>query len=258
MSSPKKPVDDRVLTVLVIPAGSGEESRTLRIPYRRIRAWAWVGGVAGTVVALMLGTWWFFAVRSLRVGSLETELAGYELERDRVAGLASQLEAIEADYARLRAMFTSEGETLPSNLWLPPAAGGNPTTRTGDTRRPTSWPLTEAGFLTQGLHDGAGDHPGIDIAVPADSYVRAAGGGTVAEVGEDRTYGNYVIIDHGQGLTSLYGHASLTLVEAGRVVRQNEVIALSGTTGRSTAPHLHFEIMQDGEPLDPLELVHQP
>jgi len=67
-----------------------------------------------------------------------------------------------------------------------------------------------------------------------------------------------VVLDHGQGFLTRYGHASQTLVEVGRPVRQNEVIALSGSTGRSTAPHLHFEIIRDGQPLDPLEMVQQP
>jgi len=111
--------------------------------------------------------------------------------------------------------------------------------------------------VTQGLLD-TGDHPGVDIAVPTDSYVRASGAGTVVDVGEDPVYGYFVVLDHGEGYTSIYGHASLTLVTRGQRVRRNEVIALSGSTGRSTAPHLHFEILLNGEAVDPLTLVHQP
>jgi murein DD-endopeptidase MepM/ murein hydrolase activator NlpD len=77
-------------------------------------------------------------------------------------------------------------------------------------------------------------------------------------VGEDEVYGGFVVIDHGEGYTSLYGHASSTLVSLGQRVRQNEVIALSGSTGRSTAPHLHFEILLNGEAVDPLTMVQQP
>jgi murein DD-endopeptidase MepM/ murein hydrolase activator NlpD len=98
----------------------------------------------------------------------------------------------------------------------------------------------------------------LDVAVPADTYVRAAGAGVVVDVGEDLVYGRFVSLDHGGGYRSLYGHASETLVELGQRVRRNEVIALSGSTGRSTAPHLHFEILLNGEPLDPLTMVRQP
>jgi murein DD-endopeptidase MepM/ murein hydrolase activator NlpD len=67
-----------------------------------------------------------------------------------------------------------------------------------------------------------------------------------------------VRIDHENGYETLYAHASDTSVELGEEVRKNEVIALSGSTGISTAPHLHFEILLEGEPFDPLELVQQP
>ena len=115
--------------------------------------------------------------------------------------------------------------------------------------------------MTQGLLEGERrqqEHPGLDIAVATDSYIRAAGAGTVVDVGEDPVYGRFVVLDHGDGYTTLYGHASLNLVARGQRVRENEVIALSGSTGRSTAPHLHFEVLLNGEAVDPFTLVHQP
>jgi murein DD-endopeptidase MepM/ murein hydrolase activator NlpD len=125
--------------------------------------------------------------------------------------------------------------------------------------RPSSWPLTQTGFITQRRQATAGaSHPGLDIAVPADSYIRAAGAGTVEDAGVDEVYGRYILIDHGDGVESMYGHASRVFVQTGDTVERNEVIALSGSTGRSTAPHLHFEIRKDGEPVDPLAYVQQP
>ncbi len=124
---------------------------------------------------------------------------------------------------------------------------------------PTSWPLATAGFVTQLLEETrGGTHPGVDIAVAQHSYIRAAGAGVVREAGADSVYGLYVLVDHGNsGYQSMYGHASRLFVAAGDTIRQNEVIALSGNTGRSTAPHLHFEILQDGQPIDPFTLVQQ-
>ncbi len=250
--------DDAVLTVLLIPAGSSQESRTFRIPYLRLRRWAWIGGSVIVLLALMTGTWWYFAARSLRVGELEATLQAYEEDRARMEVLATQLETLEADYARIRGLFGSDEAELPSNLWLPPAGGRGSRASSADTSRPSSWPLAEGGFVTQGLLEGGGTHPGIDIAVPADSYIRASGSGAVEEAGEDATYGNYIVLDHGQGFRTLYGHASTLFVAVGQTVRQNEVIGLSGSTGRSTAPHLHFEIILDGQPIDPLEMVTPP
>lgn len=250
--------DDRALTILVIPAGSSQESRSVRVTYGRLRRWAWVLGGATVVLALMFGSWWYFAARSLRVAELEAEVERYVGDRERLEILAGQLEQLEADYTQIREMFGSEGADLPTNLWLPPAGGTGSRAGSSDAFLPTSWPLTERGFVTQGLLEGGQNHPGIDVAVAADSYVRAAGAGTVLEAGQDPTYGNYVIIDHGQGYRTLYGHASVLFVTPGITVRQNEVIALSGSTGRSTAPHLHFEILRDGQAIDPLDMVVQP
>ena len=102
------------------------------------------------------------------------------------------------------------------------------------------------------------EHPGVDIAIPGGSYVRAVGSGTVGETGHDLIYGNFVVIDHGTTYQTRYAHVSLILVADGDPVRRNEVIALSGSSGRSTAPHLHFEVIQEGVPIDPLLLVTQP
>ena len=122
------------------------------------------------------------------------------------------------------------------------------------------WPLAERGFVTREpmADDGVADHPGVDIAVPSGVYIRAAGAGVVVVAGADETYGNHLVLDHGEGYRSLYGHASVLLVAEGDSVRGGEVIALTGSTGRSTAPHLHFEITSDGEALDPLSLLSQP
>jgi murein DD-endopeptidase MepM/ murein hydrolase activator NlpD len=88
--------------------------------------------------------------------------------------------------------------------------------------------------------------------------VRAAGPGVVQVAGEDPVYGLHVMIDHGRGLETVYGHASRLFVSVGDTVRRGRLIAFSGSTGRSTAPHLHFEVRLDGMAVDPLTYVRQP
>lgn len=94
-------------------------------------------------------------------------------------------------------------------------------------------------------------HNGIDIAVPEGTPVIPAAPGKVVSSGLSGGYGNCVVVEHENGLTSIYGHNSVNLVKAGDVVDKSTVIALSGSTGKSTGPHLHFEVRKSGVPVDP-------
>ena len=95
-------------------------------------------------------------------------------------------------------------------------------------------------------------HSGMDLAVPTGTPIRAALPGTVTVSKYNAGgYGYYVCIDHGNGLSTLYGHCSKLLVRVGQTVEAGDIIALSGNTGRSTGPHLHFEVRVNGERTNP-------
>lgn len=245
--------------VILVPKDGGP-TRTWELGARQIGILKVAAGLlAGLgVVALVLGL--FLAIQASRLPGLQAELQTLRAESAQVEALALQLQTLEERYGAIRQMFGVDSIRDPSDLWLPPSTQPSRSAPSDpEAARPTAWPLSERGFITQALLDGAGsEHPGLDIAVPTDSYIRAAGAGIVIDVGEDPVYGRFVTLDHGEGYTTLYGHASSTMVTAGQRVRRNEVIALSGNTGRSTAPHLHFEIRLDGEPVDPLQYVTQP
>ncbi|MCY7403363.1 MAG: M23 family metallopeptidase [Cryobacterium sp.] len=99
--------------------------------------------------------------------------------------------------------------------------------------------------------DGVGDfHNGTDIAAPCGQPVFAATGGTVVDSGYQGSYGNWVLIDHGNGVETGYAHNSQLLVDAGQVVVAGEIIAVVGTTGASSGCHVHFETRVDGERID--------
>ena len=95
-------------------------------------------------------------------------------------------------------------------------------------------------------------HEGIDLSMPVGQNVAAASAGRVVTSGWMNGYGYCIIVDHGNGLRTLYGHLSRLLVNVGATVNQGEIIALSGNSGRSTGPHLHFEVQKDGHPVDPM------
>jgi murein DD-endopeptidase MepM/ murein hydrolase activator NlpD len=113
------------------------------------------------------------------------------------------------------------------------------------------WPVT--GPLTSGFGWRWGRmHEGIDIAVPTGTPVAAAASGTVIYAGWMGGYGNLVVIDHGGGVSTAYGHNSSVAAGVGQPVAQGQVIAYSGSTGHSTGPHVHFEVRVNGSPVDPL------
>lgn len=119
---------------------------------------------------------------------------------------------------------------------------------------PSLWPVK--GYVTRGFHITGGEkseqyHPGIDIAAAQNTPIEAAGEGLVVTSGYDETYGHVVEIDHGYGIYTLYGHNDRNLVKVGDRVSRGDPIAFLGSTGKSTAPHLHFEIRKNGIPVDP-------
>jgi murein DD-endopeptidase MepM/ murein hydrolase activator NlpD len=250
------------LRILFVPEEGGE-SRSIRLSRSGVR-WAVLGGISSAVViALMAMTWWFLALEASKGWRQEALLDSLQAERGQILSLVAELDRLETEYTHLRSLFGPSADPVAPDLWLPPA--GLPGTRPsqegdlGDVNVPSGWPLAEAGYVTQPLIQGdAGDHPGLDIAVATDSYIRASGAGRILRTGEDAIYGRFVVVDHGQGYQSVYAHASMILVDRGENVRRGEVIGLTGSSGRSTAPHLHFEILLDGLPVDPFTLVEQP
>ena len=94
-------------------------------------------------------------------------------------------------------------------------------------------------------------HAGVDFAARAGTPIFSAAGGIVAFAGFKHDFGWVVEIDHGNGLTTRYAHASALLVRPGEVVMPGDRIAMVGSTGRSTGPHLHFEVLRAGDHVDP-------
>lgn len=113
------------------------------------------------------------------------------------------------------------------------------------------------GLLTSRFgYRGREFHEGIDLAVPWGSNVYAADGGVVEFAGWSGGYGKLIIINHQNGYKTYYGHLSRFLVSPGQKVAKGQLIAKSGSTGRSTGPHLHFEVRKNGVPQNPLVYLH--
>ena len=257
---------------IVVHTDGAIASRTLRIP-----RWAFRAGLAGAIglsalILLGLALYLPITAAAARVPGLLREVERLEGENRKIGQLVAALDSAERRYDRIRAMMGAdivpEPVQLAGTLPVAPAVRA----RVVNARRilragpsePTHWPLDDPGYVTRGQAspDPAGNsgeeaHPGIDIAVPLGSAVRAAGGGTVLQTGQEAEYGLFVLLEHPGGLQTMYGHLSRATVAAGQAVDAGQVIGLSGNSGRSSAPHLHFEIRRDGQPIDPRTLVKE-
>jgi murein DD-endopeptidase MepM/ murein hydrolase activator NlpD len=255
---------------IVVQRDGATRSRTLHFPLWALRLGALVGAALLAGIALMAVLYLPVVRAAARVPGLERQVARLEAENAMVRQLSLALDSAEMRYEQLRGMIGADIVRDPlattSNLPLAPALRA----RVGDEARPPGpgptvpreWPLFEPGYVTRGqVQLGAADkdepHPGLDIAVPVGTQVRASGGATVNQIGDDPEYGLYVLLDHPEGYQTMYGHLSRIIVTDGQNVEAGEVIGLSGNSGRSTAPHLHFEIRQGGTSLDPRTMVKQ-
>ena len=121
------------------------------------------------------------------------------------------------------------------------------------------WPVDGTLTSPYGLRHRSGldfqIHRGVDISVPHGTPVRAMAPGRVAFAGTQRGYGLVVIIDHGHGVRSVYAHLSELRAEAGQEIHGRPVIGLAGSSGSSSAPHVHFEILRNGNAEDPVPLL---
>lgn len=135
------------------------------------------------------------------------------------------------------------------------ALGAGPSTMPGPAGGGSGlmvWPVTgtiTSPFCERRSYESC--HPGIDIAAPTGTPIRAASTGRVVIAGPQGAYGNFTCVQHTSAVTSCYGHQSSIGVSVGQRVRQGQVIGAVGSTGRSTGPHLHWEVRLNGSPVDP-------
>ncbi len=259
----------KYINLLIIPEG-GHPSHNFRVSTLALKIIA--GAAAGWILILLIFT--IFYGRLAYQARLSEEL---RQENERLRDYNIRVVEIEKSFqknreltARIAALAGIELEQISPGL-LPVfdsiadtnrrqvvsgLAGDNPLASDEElekARVPRGRPLY--GWITrQFIADSTasrGKHDGIDIAVREGTPVVATATGEVVFAGWDKDYGFLVIIDHGNEFRTVYGHNQKILISAGDRVYRGQAIALSGNTGRSTAPHLHYGILKNGEPVDP-------
>ncbi len=171
----------------------------------------------------------------------QKEAALSSIQEDR-ADFVAEVDALQAQSAALAAKIaaaqSAAAQTSSSSVPAPSAGG-------------YAWPVS--GPVTSRFGPRWGRmHEGIDIAVPSGTPVRASAAGTVIHAGWLGGYGNLVVVDHGNGISTAYAHNSSLAVTVGESVSQGQVVASSGSTGNSSGPHVHFEVRVNGSAVDPL------
>ena len=175
-------------------------------------------------------------LRAERSALLENVRADREDVEAEARGLERRSAALAARIRRAQGVAAAPGGSVPVG---PASAAG------------LVWPVH--GAITSGFGPRWGRmHEGLDIAGAGGTPIGAAAGGTVISAGWSGGYGNLVVVDHGNGLSTAYGHMSSIAVASGQSVAQGTVLGGMGTTGSSTGVHLHFEVRVNGSPTDPL------
>ena len=199
------------------------------------------------------------AVSAIAERTAEARAARDQLaaERDRLATVRSLKRSALADTRETRAEFVQEAESLAAQSAALAATIRGAQQQAGSTGsgQPSAagfiWPCD--GVVTSGFGMRWGRmHEGIDIGCAYGAPNRAAAAGTVIYAGWMSGYGNLVVVDHGNGLSTAYAHASSLAVSVGQSVAQGQTVSYVGSTGHSTGPHLHFEVRVNGVAVDPL------
>ncbi len=156
--------------------------------------------------------------------------------RDLLGCLESRLRNVRKEVERREALAAATPSLWPAQGWLTGYFGGRSDPFTGE----------------------AGNHHGIDISTEKGQPVFATADGKVESASYAGDYGNLIVLQHGFGLATRYGHLSGFAVKPGQAVKRGQVIGYVGATGRATGSHLHYEILANGQVLDPLQLLTQP
>ncbi|MGI8684044.1 MAG: murein hydrolase activator EnvC family protein [Acidimicrobiales bacterium] len=196
-----------------------------------------------------------------RLSDLEAVLAEQQRVRDELANEEAQHAALleevrlrRADFEAEIASLRAESATVSALLQgLPVGIAGIAGPGSGVLAAPVAGAVTsQFGPRVHPIFGNFRNHDGVDFGAVMSTPIRAAAAGTVVSAGVRGGYGNATIIDHGNGLATLYAHQSELFVVAGAAVTAGQVIGAVGSTGFSTGPHLHFEVRLAGSPVDPL------
>jgi len=239
------------VSIIVAPHGSERSwNRIVSVPVLAGIGVALVLGILLTLVLLLQVA--DLSARSRELSRLRNENRDLSRQVEQIDGLQAELVRLQEFETRIRRWAGIDSEALPASA----AQVRGQRWREEEAHLaeiPSLSPIE--GWVSRGYENGPEGHTGLDLVQEVGTSIRAAAMGVVRFAGWDDTYGNLVVLDHGNGFMTSYGHNESLLVRDGDLVPRGAAIARLGNTGRSSAPHLHFEIRLDDEPLDPAFLL---
>ncbi|MBU8922387.1 MAG: M23 family metallopeptidase [Bacteroidales bacterium] len=257
-------MEKETFSIIVVPHDI-KKTRTYKVPYRTFYTVTTFLAIGLVAMVVFLSTYGKLLVKTRETLMLERQVRELTVRNEKISEVIRNLSEIHAMDLKVRGMLgldIAEEDRRALDSTSPAVTAGETQLENEKTQMlraiPSFWPVR--GFITKGYNLGRGEgdptyHPGIDIGVERGVPVRAAASGVVIDVGWDDIYGYIVQIDHGYGIKTLYGHNDRLVVIKGERVGRGQTIAHAGSTGRSTAPHLHFEVTQDNIQVDPLKYL---
>ncbi len=278
---------NRKITILIVPDFEGTPY-TFKISLIALRIGA-IACVLGLIFFIVISFTWSGLFRKAGLAdSLARENEQFREEQQRITELEARVQNLKSFEDQIRRALGSDLTTENGEIIYPvvnshqingnlypqfdgsagkvsrsvtahsalPVTGNQAVVQSG-MEIPSMWPVE--GFISRGFEWNpvvpGRSHPGVDIAGREGAVVKATAGGIVVWSGWSARYGNLIVLAHPSGYFSVYGHNQVVLVEPRQRVNRGSPIALLGNTGQSSAPHLHFEIWLDNQPLDPLVLL---
>lgn len=263
---------EKKLSIVVVPHDNAR-TRNYSLSYRLLYTLVTLLTILALVIVLFVATYARVLYTARKARKLEREkqkLLSQVAQIDSLKGEMVRIEAMSIQIKKMLGVELSPADSAVmarlSSVVKSPAIAGDLTNRQEETTEqkqllkavPSIWPVrgyVTRKFRTTGGEKSADYHPGIDIAVQRNTPVKACADGVVVTSTWDDTYGYMVVIDHGFGIQTLYGHNARNLVKEGQRVHKGQTIAFVGSSGKSSAPHLHFEMRKNALPVDPMRYL---
>jgi murein DD-endopeptidase MepM/ murein hydrolase activator NlpD len=252
-------------SIIIVPHDE-RKTRTYRIKYKTLYTLLVILAVGVIALAVFAVTYGKLLLKTKEIVMLQRKVERLTERNEKLKEIVANIDDIKKMSKQVKMMLgvnTSKGtDTLKSEMKAEESRNNRIQDEKNNMLRaiPSFWPVR--GFITKkfnvSVEESKSDyHRGIDIAVQRGQPVRAAALGYVIETGWDKIFGYSVRIDHGYGIKTLYGHNERIVVKEGERVERGQTIAYSGNSGRSSAPHLHFEVTKNNISVDPLKYLLQ-